>query len=192
MTWENCQKCDLCHHRLNVVEMRGGEGARILFVEGFPTMHEDISGEPLQNPAESPFFHSTLASAGLSIDQVAFSYVVGCCPPDGRRPFLGEMSACRERIIEDILEVDPLIIVVMGQTAAMSLLDIKKPVSKMQLRKFILDIPVPSGIVQYPCIITYDLKTVLRNPSKRRNQPWHFLFRAFKTAQKVVQLVEGE
>lgn len=188
MEWETCSKCDLCDWRVSAVLGSGSQDCRIMFIEGIPGPEENESGIPLQSN-HAAYFYETLAKAKVPVDDVFFTYTVACAPLE-RKPFLGELDECRPRVYEDILYADPDIIVLMGDLPVKQLLSIKKPVSKMQLRTFLLTVPGEVE-VQYPCIITYSLTDILKTPSKKRNQPWHFFYRAVLMAKKTSEVSRG-
>lgn len=127
-SWIDCQKCDLCESRTNVVFGEGNPEADILVIGEAPGENEDYEGRPFIGVA-GQILNEFLDSCALSReDDVYVTNVVGCRPTvegindrtgepkiDNRPPSKDEREACRPRVLEIIYIIDPLLIVTIGK-----------------------------------------------------------------------------
>ncbi|MCD7905203.1 MAG: uracil-DNA glycosylase [Clostridiales bacterium] len=128
ITWEelekivnNCQRCELCRSRHNVVLGVGNRNADIMFVGEGPSYHEDMQGEPFVDPA-GKLLDKMLASIGLDRQKVYIANVVKCRPPGNRDPLPEERAFCLNYLRVQYMLVNPKIIVCLGRIAAISLI----------------------------------------------------------------------
>jgi uracil-DNA glycosylase family 4 len=174
----DCVKCNLCHGRTKTVFGVGDENAKWLFVGEGPGRNEDLQGEPFVGPA-GKLLDNMLAAMGLKRGQNAYiANIVKCRPRDengkDRPPTPDEAAACMPYLNRQIELIQPTIIVALGKTAAISLLnaDPATPVSKLR-----------SAVHRYagrPLIVTYHPAYLLRNPADKRKS-WADLCLAMQT-----------
>lgn len=89
----------------------------------------------------------------------SFTNVIKCKPPRNREPLQYEVENCREYLLEDITEVKPKMIILLGRTAIESLTNIRTEV----LRKYINKPIVSTGIVIIPI---YHPSYIIRNQAE--------------------------
>src|SRR5947208_1178817 len=126
-----CTACDLYRSATQTVFGRGSPGAKLMLVGEQPGDREDIEGEPFVGPAGA-LLDRALADAG--IDR-ALTYVTNAVKhfkwqPRGKRrihqkPNAAEMVACRPWLVAEVQAVGPKLIVLLGATAAQSVLGSK-------------------------------------------------------------------
>ncbi len=110
----DCNNCQLCNGRTNVVPGYGHEKARILFIGEGPGKDEDLQGKPFVGAA-GKFLTTLIESIGLTREDVYITNVVKCRPPENRDPFPEEISACWPFLIRQIKAIEPLVIVTLGR-----------------------------------------------------------------------------
>src|SRR5690606_30171734 len=123
-----CQQCGLCRNRANTVFGVGDPQARWLFVGEGPGRNEDIQGQPFVGPA-GKLLDNMMGAMGLQRGQNTFiANIVKCRPTDESRrdrpPTLAEVSACMPYLKRQIALIKPTVIVALGKTAALSLLEL--------------------------------------------------------------------
>lgn len=182
-TWRTCTRCALHAHRTFVLRGEGNTPSDILVVAGFPSVEEDRYDRALVESG-SEFFLETLRQLKMDKDALRFVYAVGCATPEGRVPFTQEVQACHPRLELEIETTDPLVIVALGGVAVQSLLGIKTPITKLQMRDFLLDRGEGYSI---PVLVTFDFYHLRKNPSIARNAPRFFLFKTMDAARRIVE-----
>lgn len=103
----------------------------IAFVGEGPGANEDQSGKPFVGRS-GKLLDKMLLAMGLERDKIYICNVVGCRPPENRKPEQGEMDACREFLVGQLRAVRPLTIITMGATASQALLSSSKSVGNLR------------------------------------------------------------
>ena len=88
-----CNRCDLCGGRTQVVFGVGPTDTEILFVGEGPGQQEDLLGEPFVGPA-GHFIDDMLSIVGLGRHNCYIANIVKCRPPNNRDPLQIEQDAC--------------------------------------------------------------------------------------------------
>lgn len=124
MSWDklyneciNCEKCNLCEERTNVVFGVGDRASDIMLIGEGPGEQEDLKGEPFVGRA-GKFLDDMLEMIHLNRDMVYIANMVKCRPPKNRDPLGPEQAACFPWLEQQIQLVDPKIIVCLGRIAA--------------------------------------------------------------------------
>lgn len=112
---EECP-CALRETATRAVPGDGSASADILFIGEAPGKNEDLQGIPFVGAA-GKFLDEMLGSVGLSRKDIYITNVVKYRPPDNRDPLPGEIDACAEWLREQILLIDPILIVTLGRHA---------------------------------------------------------------------------
>jgi len=125
--WKECKACRLHLYRHKVVIGRGSSAPyAILFVGLAPGKTEDLQGKPFVGPSGRILAAAMgLASRRTKI-QVPAHYItnlVACIPRDGwqepiRNPRSDEVFLCQPRLMEIYRQVDPQVVVTLGEVAA--------------------------------------------------------------------------
>ena len=128
MDWESlkqaclqCNRCDLCGGRTQVVFGVGPTDAEILFVGEGPGQQEDLLGDPFVGPA-GHFLDDMLSIIGLGRHNCYIANIVKCRPPNNRDPLQIEQDACIPWLRMQTRLLKPKIIVCLGRIAAMKLI----------------------------------------------------------------------
>lgn len=123
--WRNCNVCQLCEGRTNVVLAKGPLPCDVLFIGEAPGVSEDFLGQPFIGPA-GQLLDQQIAEAteNLGIQpRMAFTNLVCCIPLDGdtgrkvKEPHKDHIAACKPRLDEFIELAQPARIVAVGDLA---------------------------------------------------------------------------
>jgi len=191
MDWEQlqqavavCRRCGLCEGRNHSVLGIGDRQAKWLFVGEGPGRNEDLCGEPFVGPA-GKLLDNMLAAMGLRRgDNAYIANVVKCRPTDGngrdRPPSAAEIATCMPYLQRQIALIKPAIIVALGKTAALSLLQLDPATPVASLRG---KVHRHAGL---PLIVTYHPAYLLRNLADKK-KAWADLCLALDTYAKPSQ-----
>lgn len=114
----DCASCELHKTRNNIVFADGNpETASIILIGEAPGENEDLQGIPFVGRA-GKLLNDYLMEAGLSRENDLYIInIVKCRPPENRVPTKEEKFTCKQFLIEQILTVDPKLILLCGSTA---------------------------------------------------------------------------
>lgn len=159
MRIEGCFKCKLHKSRSKIVNGKGAKDAKYMFVGEAPGQVEDIKGEPFVGKA-GLLLRDMINEVGISKNDIYLTNICKCRPPGNRAPEEDEIACCSNYLLEEIVRVDPLMIICLGTTAFHAITGSVEPVSKNR------------GIVKQLendklCLVTFHPAYVLRNPLVR-------------------------
>lgn len=127
-TWEeleesikNCNKCKLCKTRQNIVFGTGNKHAKLMFIGEGPGADEDRLGEPFVGRA-GKLMNLAFETLGINRNDVYIANVVKCRPPANRNPEEDEATACLNYLRNQVILVQPEIIVLLGSVALKNIL----------------------------------------------------------------------
>lgn len=115
----NCFKCDISLYRRNIVNGYGNKNATIMFIGEAPGGMEDKYGIPFVGPA-GKLFNKVLKICNLSRSEIYVTNIIKCRPPGNRIPSNIEINNCFPNLINEIKEVNPKIIMLLGSIALKS------------------------------------------------------------------------
>lgn len=124
---EQCQKCELCKTRHNVVVGIGSEKAEVMFIGEGPGENEDLQGEPFVGRA-GKLLDKMLTAVDLDRNKnIYIANIVKCRPPQNRDPKPDEQEQCIDWLRSQVKLIKPKIIVCLGRIAAAKIIkpDIK-------------------------------------------------------------------
>lgn len=118
---KNCTKCKLSTNRTNIVFGCGKKNADIMLIGEGPGADEDKQGEPFVGKAGQLM---NKAFDGLNIDRqkLYIANIVKCRPPANRVPEDDEANKCLDYLRNQVILVEPKIIVLLGSTALKNIL----------------------------------------------------------------------
>ena len=178
-----CRGCDLYRDAVQTVFGAGPRAARLMLVGEQPGDQEDRAGEPFVGPA-GRLLDKALRAASIDRDPVyvtnAVKHFKFTHAERGKRrihqaPTRTEVVACRPWLLAELSAVAPDVLVLLGATAAKSLLG-----SAFRLtahRGEVLALPddqAPPGI-DPQVVVTVHPSSVLRGPPSRRDQAFEGL-----------------
>jgi uracil-DNA glycosylase len=127
---QSCKGCDLYLNATQTVFGEGSAGADIMIVGEQPGDQEDRVGAPFVGPA-GKLLNKALAAADLDRDRLyvtnAVKHFKFSLPERGKRrihktPSRTEVVACRPWLFAEMMAVQPDVVVLLGATAAKSLM----------------------------------------------------------------------
>ncbi|KUI12028.1 uracil-DNA glycosylase [Mycobacterium sp. GA-1285] len=177
-----CKGCDLYLDATQVVFGGGSPGAEMMLVGEQPGDQEDKAGAPFVGPA-GKLLDKALVQAGIDRERVyvtnAVKHFKFTLPERGKRrihktPGRTEVVACRPWLLAELDVIRPEVLVLMGATAAQSLLG-----SKFRLtahRGEALELPAIDELDVAPEVaVTVHPSSVLRGPPEERDQAFDAL-----------------
>lgn len=156
---KDCERCNLCEKRTQVVNSMGNPNADLMFIGEAPGADEDEQGEPFVGRA-GKLLTNIIEAIDMTREEVFIGNINRCRPPGNRQPQTNEAVICRPFLLREIAVVRPKVIVVMGNTACQNLLDTKIGITK--LRGSFKDY---FGVKVMP---TFHPAYLLRDPRKKR------------------------
>ena len=181
---QDCTHCGLCKTRTQTVPGVGDVHADWLFIGEGPGYYEDQQGEPFVGPS-GKLLDNMMASLGIRRgDNAYIANIVKCRASDERRkdrqPTEEEAAACMPYLHWQIEQIRPKVIVALGKTAAVGLLntDREATMSAMRGKTHYLDV----GGAAVPLIVTYHPAYLLRTPIAKK-QAWADLCLAAKAIE---------
>lgn len=111
-----CQRCNLCLARKNIVYGQGNQRARILFIGEGPGAEEDIQGLPFVGRS-GKLLTQMLSAIALNRNSVYITNIVKCRPPNNREPLQKELTSCSKILDKQIFLIKPKILVLLGTVA---------------------------------------------------------------------------
>lgn len=116
-----CKKCGLSATRKHALTGEGNISASILFVALSPGAKEDSGNRMFIGPS-GQVFNKLLQSAGIERQSVYMTNLVKCLLPQNRKPTRNEIELCSSFLDDEILIIEPQIIVPLGYYATHSIL----------------------------------------------------------------------
>lgn len=172
-----CRKCVLSEKRSNVVFGVGHPNADLMFIGEGPGADEDRQGIPFVGRA-GKLLDRIIVAMKMKREEVYIANIVKCRPPENRNPFQDEALTCLPYIEQQIKLIQPDVIVALGLTAAVYLLDVGSTVSVKSMRERIHNY---NGI---PLVVTYHPAALLRSPAYKAP--------TWQDMQMVMKLLSGE
>ena len=166
MTWElfhhQVEACGLCPLHVGILHKVPGQGdehAPLMLIGEGPGQVEDEEGLAFVGPA-GQLLTRMLAAISLPRDRVYICNIVKCRPPNNRVPEPSEAEACRLHLRNQFALVRPKVIVLLGSTAAKSILGPEIRITRDRGRWY-----ERKGVWFMP---TYHPSALLRDPAKKR------------------------
>ena len=192
---QGCKGCDLYRDATRAVFGAGSPKAALMLVGEQPGDQEDRAGAPFVGPA-GKLLDKALAAAEVDRDRLyvtnAVKHFKFTLPERGKRrihqaPSRTEVVACRPWLIAELTSVRPDVVMLLGATAAQSLLG-----STFRLtahRGEVLHLPAdatPDLDLDPALVATAHPSAVLRGPPEDRQKAFDALVSDLKVAAKLV------
>ena len=164
---KQCTLCDLSKTRTNVVFGEGNPHAKLMLIGEGPGEMEDKTGRPFVGRAGQLL--TKIINNVLEMDrkELYIANIVKCRPPNNRVPTIEEAETCKPYLLKQIDIINPDILVCLGKTAFMYLLDSDLPISKVRGQIF--------EFKGKKVIPTFHPSFLLRNPSAKKDAYKDFL-----------------
>lgn len=164
----NCEKCGLyktsCVTSNNgplfayKVMGQGPKNAKVMFIGEALGVRETVEQKPFVGEVGN-LLNESLLKVGLSREQVYATNIVKCRPPEGRAPSRVECKSCLSYVMEEIKEVNPKIICLLGSTS-LEFLGGMKGLTKLRGNSF----DVKIGETLYKVVPTWHPSYIIRFP----------------------------
>jgi len=137
-----CQQCSLCETRTQTVFGVGNRHADWMLIGEAPGQNEDLQGEPFVGKA-GQLLTEMLRAIGLGREEVYIANMLKCRPPNNRDPLPAEVQACHAFLQQQIILLQPKLILAVGRIAAQNLLNSKQTLSSLRgIRHQLHNIPL--------------------------------------------------
>ena len=165
---KSCKLCRLAETRNHTVFGQGNADARLVFVGEGPGFEEDRQGLAFVGRAGQLLTDIIVKGMGITRDDVFICNIVKCRPPGNRDPQADEILACNPYLQQQLMIIEPEVVVALGAPAAKTLLGTAQSIGKLRGRFHDF---YPSGTSgrgpSIPLMPTYHPAYLLRNPSEK-------------------------
>lgn len=129
-----CEECTLNSYGYVPIQEPTSPQFSVLFYGQAGGSTEDITGVPFTGKAGKMFWR-LLKEAALNKSHLYISNIVGCVPPEDRRPTDHEVACCHARVYDEIQRIQPELIVALGDVASKALTG-NKHITSIRGQKF--------------------------------------------------------
>ncbi|MCD8024311.1 MAG: uracil-DNA glycosylase [Candidatus Gastranaerophilales bacterium] len=176
----NCTKCSLSKTRHNVVFSDGVPNNKLVLVGEAPGYYEDMKGIPFVGKA-GQLLDKIFDCVGLSRKKdVYIMNTIKCRPPENRNPLPEEKRACREYLDAQLEILKPKIILICGNVALESLLDLPYGITRARGNWF-------EGKYNSKMMPIYHPSYLLRNNSREKGSPKWQMWQDIKEVKRVYE-----
>jgi DNA polymerase len=153
-----CTGCGLSQSRQQAILGEGLASADWMIVGDAPGEEEDKEARSFAGAA-GQLLDNMLKALSLTREQVYLTHALKCSTPVGRNASQVEVSHCATYLTRQVELVQPKVILAMGRTAALALLQSAEPLGKLrsQVQSF-------KGV---PVVVTYPPAYLLRNQADK-------------------------
>jgi uracil-DNA glycosylase family 4 len=156
---------------MNLVFSDGNPASPVMFIGEAPGEEEDRQGKPFVG-VSGQLFDRMMLAAGVRREDIYISNILFWRPPGNRTPTDAEIASCLPFVERHIALVKPKILVLLGGTAAKTILRTKEGITRIRGRwtnyagspENPLETPIP-------CLPIYHPAYLLRQSSAKR-QAW--------------------
>lgn len=182
-TIQQCTKCGLHKTRKQALAGRGNQSAELLFVVLSPNASDDESGIVCGGEADV-LFSKMLAAINIDINDVYLSSLLKCSVPINHTVSPKEIQSCIDHLRLQIQQIQPKLLVVLGETAVRCLL--QKDLSIDDYRAMNDELPaVPySKLGSVPLFVSYSPEELLQQPENKR-KAWSDLQQLQKMLERI-------
>jgi len=162
---KNSNTCELKKNAKSTVIGDGNENSKIMIIGEAPGADEDKLGKPFVGAA-GMLLNKMLNAINLIRENVYITNVVPWRPPNNRTPNNEEIMACLPFIQKHIEIIKPKLILLLGTTAAKTILNSNLSISKLR-GKWHEYKSYNQKEVSY-CLVTYHPAFLLRSPENKK------------------------
>ncbi len=178
--------CALKATATRLVFADGNPEAKLMFIGEAPGADEDRQGKPFVG-VSGQLLDRMLACIGLDRTQVYITNILFWRPPGNRQPTTAEVAACLPFVERHIELIAPDILILVGGTAAKTLLNTQEGIMKLRGRWF--EFSRPGLKAPIPTIATFHPAYLLRSPAQKR-ESWKDLL-TIKEKWKIIRASRG-
>ena len=160
--------CSLKHTAMNLVFGDGNPAAPVMFIGEAPGADEDREGLPFVG-VSGRLLDKMIAAIGLDRTSAYITNILSWRPPGNRKPTTNEVTVCLPFIRRHIELVNPDLLVLVGDTAASTLLGRREGITKLRGRWLVYRTEGPSDVREIPAMSIYHPAYLLRQPGLKRD-----------------------
>ncbi|GBE26020.1 uracil DNA glycosylase superfamily protein [bacterium BMS3Bbin02] len=127
----SCTQCELAATRTTVVFGAGDPNASLVIVGEGPGKNEDEQGLPFVGRSGA-LLDTLLAEIGRERNDVYIANVVKCRPPGNRDPRPVEIETCKPYLRQQLVLIDPTVVVTLGNFSSKLLLNTDVGITKLR------------------------------------------------------------
>jgi uracil-DNA glycosylase family 4 len=177
---ENFQGCELKQFANNTVFADGNPNAKIMLVGEAPGASEDEQGIPFCGESGKLLDNMLKAIGILRTENVYITNTIFWRPPANRKPTNEEVNICKPFVEKHIALIKPKLIILVGNTAAVSLLGKNEGITHIRQNNY----PYINQYLSQPIVMTalFHPAYLLRQPMQKKTT-WFDLLRIKKLLQ---------
>lgn len=160
-----CSRCAIAGQFSGPVPSAGPNKADIMYLGQNPGAEEDRKGEPFIG-ASGQWLNRIIKATGYARNEVRISNVVHCRTPENRVPDVEEVKNCLYWLSDEVVSVQPKLIVALGALAAQTLLALPPDTYVTEMRGQVYDCAfwpyIKVFVLLHPAVLVY---------SEERNLP---------------------
>ena len=169
---DSCPHCTAATGHTRLVFGEGSPEAEVFFVGEAPGETEDRMGRPFVGAAGEKL-DEMIRAMGLRREDVYIANVLKSRPPDNRTPMPDEVAGCAPFLVEQILAVQPRVIVTLGGPATKFVCATEAGITRIRGTWQSWRPPVGAECPEIPVMPTYHPAYVLRTYTKQvRGEVW--------------------
>lgn len=169
---ESCPHCTAATGHARLVFGEGSPEAEVFFVGEAPGETEDRMGRPFVGPAGEKL-DEMIRAMGLRREDVYIANVLKSRPPDNRTPMPDEVAGCAPFLAEQLLAIQPRVIVTLGGPATKFICDTEAGITRIRGTWHAWQPPAGAECPEIPVMPTYHPAYVLRTYTKQvRGEVW--------------------
>jgi DNA polymerase len=168
----SCPHCTQARGHLQLVFGEGAPDAEVMFIGEAPGETEDRLGRPFVGAAGEKL-DEMIRAMGLVREDVYVANVLKARPPENRTPTPEEASLCGPFLLEQVLAVQPKVIVTLGGPATKWICSTEQGISRLRGTWQQWSPPAGAACPPIPVMPTYHPAYVLRTYTRQvRSEVW--------------------
>jgi len=167
-----CQLCEVSGAKAKLVFGEGAPDAEIMFVGEVPGEPEERAGRPFMGPAGEKL-DEMIRAMGLTRADVYIASVIKSRLPGDRAPTPEDIAACGPYLLEQVLAVQPRVLVTLGGPATKWICGVDAGISRIRGTWQSWTPPAGASCPSIPVMPTYHPSYVLRTYTRQvRAEVW--------------------
>ena len=155
-----CHLCDLSKTRQRVLSGYGNPNAKVMFIDAYPSMIEDESGDSFSGHVGVSLKKMITNVLNLHVEDIYLTHAIKCRPSSYHKILDSELSSCKPYLLKQIELINPDIIISLGELAYTNLVKDASSFEKVRGQK----IPFEKRTL----VPIYHPSYLLKNPSMKK------------------------
>lgn len=175
---QTCTNCTLHTTRKQAIAGRGNQHGNLMFVLLSPTAGDDNNNLVCSGEA-GELFSKMLAAININIDDVYITSLLKCAVPANHAVSAQEIQSCESHLQQQIQQVQPELLVVLGETVARYLLQQEQTIDDCRA----MNQSLTQQFASLPLFFSYSPEELLLQPENKR-KAWTDLQQLQKIIEK--------